>query len=194
MQRSLTVCLLLLGAVQGISACAQAMEQVEAGQFDFAGKTLPYKIRRLPLSAFPELPAPVRYALEERHCLVPQTFQAHRPENVIHGDFWQRGSLDWAVLCSHGGTSSLLVFRGNALGLPIELENAKDVDRLQVSLKGTLGFAWGLDVAEPQLVQRVAGSQSASYDHDGIQVSIVDRYLEIRYNQNGTWLQIEGAE
>lgn len=194
MQRSLSAWLLLLAFVPGRQGCAQASELVETGQLDFAGRTMPYKIRRLPLSAFPELPSPVRHVLDERQCTVPQTYEARRPENVIHGEFWLKGSRDWAVFCSHGGASSLLVFRSNALGLPIELENAKDIDRLEARLNGTLGFAWGLDIALPDYVRRVAGSKSGPYDHDGIQVSIVERSSEIHYYQNGKWLQFDGAE
>ena len=88
----------------------------------------------------------------------------------------------------------MLVFRSNALGLPIELENAKDIDRLEARLNGTLGFAWGLDTALPDYVRRVAGSKSGPYDHDGIQISIVEKSSEIHYYQSGKWLHLDGAE
>lgn len=194
MRRSLSVGLLLLTSVQGKWTCAQASEQVETGQVDLAGKTMPYRIRRLPLSAFPELPAPVRDVLQERRCTVPQTYQARRPENVIQGEFWQKGSRDWAVLCSHDGASFLLVFHGNALGLPVELESGKDIERLQPRSNGTLGFAWGLDIAQSDDVRRVAGGKSHLYDHDGIQASIVETSSRIYYYLNGKWLQFDGAE
>ncbi len=196
MRTSLTISLLLFACAHGSELRAQisATEQVESGQLDYAGKTMTYRIRRLPLSAFPELPAAVRTVLEGRDCMVPQTYEARRPENVVHGEFWQKGSRDWAVLCSHEGSTSLLVFRSNALALPIELESGKDLDRLQARLNGTLGFAWGLDLAAPETVRRLVGSKTGPIDHDGIQMSIVEKSSEIHYYQNGRWLEFDGLE
>jgi hypothetical protein len=198
LRTSISISLLLLAGAQGgqVRAYAQiaTAEQVETGQLDYAGRTMTYRIRRLPLSAFPDMPLAVRNVLEGRQCMVPQTYEARRPENVIHGEFWQKGNRDWAVLCSRDGTSSLLVFRSSALSLPIELESGKDIDRLQARLNGTLGFAWGLDLAAAESVRRVAGKRSVSIDHDGIQVSIVEKSSEIQYNLNGTWLQFEGID
>lgn len=204
MRKALSIPLLLFATMQTKpalvqtalvqAAVEQAKEQVETGQLNYSGKMLPYRIRRLPLAAFPDLPVPVLNALEQRQCMVPQTYAARRPENVIYGEFWQKGSRDWAVLCSHDGSTSLLVFRGNAIGLPVELASGKDTDRLQARLNGSLGFAWGLDPAAPENVRRVAGTKSGPFDHDGIQVSIVERSSEIHYYQNGTWLHFDGAE
>ena len=196
MRTSLSISLLLFACSHGVQLRAQnpTTEQVESGQLDYAGKTMNYRIRRLPVSAFPELPAAVRTTLEGRACMVPQTYEARRPENVVHGELWQKGSLDWAVLCSRDGSTSLLVFRSNALALPIELESGKDIDRLQARLNGTLGFAWGLDIAVPATVRRLVGSKTGPIDHDGIQMSIVEKSSEIHYYQNGRWLEFDGLE
>jgi hypothetical protein len=194
LRRSLSIWLMLCASLQAGSIHAQTTEEVETGNADFAGKSLPYHIRRLPLSSFPELPTAVRKVLEDRQCTVPQTYEARRPENVIHGEFWQKGSRDWAVLCSREGATSLLVFRANAFALPIELESARDLDHLQTRLNGTLGFAWGLDLALPDSVRRMAGSKFGPFDHDGIQVSVVEKSSEIHYCQNGKWLQFDGLD
>ena len=82
----------------------------ESGKTNVNGKPVPYLIRRLPVDSFPDLPDAVAATLTERGCLIPQTYQAHRPENVIHASFDRAGSSDWAVLCSTHGTVELLVF------------------------------------------------------------------------------------
>jgi hypothetical protein len=74
------------------------------------GRSTSYLIRHLPVSSYPELPATVVDFLNRRGCLIPQTYEAHRPENVVHASLERAGSSDWAVLCSAQGTVSLLVF------------------------------------------------------------------------------------
>ena len=194
MRKLISFSMLLFAFAQGRQARAQATEQVESGQLEIAGKSMPYRIRRLPIAAFPDLPEAVRGVMEERHCTVPQTYEARRPENVIHGDFLEKGSRDWAVLCSHDGTSEILVFRSNALALPIELDSKKDIDRLQARLNGTLGFAWGLDIAKAGNMQRIAGGKAGMFDHDGIQVSIVEKSSRIHYFRDGSWIEFDGME
>ena len=81
-----------------------------SGQVTVDGRPIPYLIRHLPVNAFPQLPAAVQDALTRRGCLIPQTYEAHQPENVVHASLERHGSSDWAVLCSVDGTVSLLVF------------------------------------------------------------------------------------
>ena len=76
--------------------------------------------RRRPLHSLPHppsarqlvSPAPARRTgtAQRRGCLIPQTYEAHAPENVVHASLERPGSSDWAVLCSVNGTVSLLVF------------------------------------------------------------------------------------
>jgi hypothetical protein len=194
LRKLISFSMILFAFAQGRQGRAQETEQVESGKLEVAGQSMPYRIRRLPVAAFPELPGAVRVVLEQRHCTVPQTYEARRPENVIHGEFLEKGSRDWAVLCSHDGTSAILVFRSNALALPIELESDKDIDRLESRLNGTLGFAWGLDIAKPVNMQRISGGKAAMFDHDGIQVSIVEKSSRIHYFRDGSWVEFDGME
>jgi len=87
---------------------------VETGQLLVAGHEVPYRIRNLPVSSFPDLPPGVAETLNDRGCLIPQTYEAKGPENVIHGSFEHSGSNDWAVLCSAKGQVELLVFFSSA--------------------------------------------------------------------------------
>ena len=82
------------------------------------GHPTPYLIRHLPVSSFPDLPPAVQEQLDRRGCLIPQTYEAHQPENVVHASLERPGSSDWAVLCSAQGTVSLLVFFGSGSSQP----------------------------------------------------------------------------
>ena len=84
------------------------------GQIVIDGQVSPYLIRRLPVTSFPDLPESIQTVLDRRGCLVPQTYEAHHPENVVHASLERHGSSDWAVLCSANGTVSLLVFFASA--------------------------------------------------------------------------------
>src|ERR1035437_11192042 len=95
------------------------------------GQSTPSRIRRLPISSFPDLPDEVAELLNRRACLIPQTYEARQPENVVHASLERAGSSDWAVLCSTRGTVSLLVFFGSTPDSPTELARAPESDRLQ---------------------------------------------------------------
>ena len=68
------------------------------------------RIVRLRPAAFPELPGNVVRELQRRGCTIPQTAYSKKPHNVIRGEFARPGQIDWAVLCSVKGVSSILVF------------------------------------------------------------------------------------
>lgn len=72
------------------------------------------RVRRLPPSAFPVLPLDLQRILTGRGCRVPQTWRRWRdlPNNVVSGEFAPTGQTDWAVLCSDGTASSVVVFWG----------------------------------------------------------------------------------
>src|ERR1700744_205266 len=74
-----------------------------SGQFVVDGHARPFLIRHLPVSSFPDFPQAVQDGLTQRGCLIPQTYEAHHPENVVHASFERAGSVDWAVLCSANG-------------------------------------------------------------------------------------------
>ena len=103
-------CIVLIAvcALAGIAAVAQVAsvpqaqsEQHETGIASVPGSpSVHYTIRLLPVSSFPQLPATVAAQLTRMGCMIPQTFEAHQPENVINGAFKRKGSSDWAALCS----------------------------------------------------------------------------------------------
>lgn len=184
------VALVLLVSAGETRGQNQDKEQVETGQVQKAGQVYFYRLRRLPLSAFPDLPPSVRAVLTQRRCMIPQTWEARRPENVIHGAFFQAGHEDWAMLCSQAGESSLLVFR-DGIGVPFELGSYKDVDRLAPTTEGArLGYAWGLDAASPARLRQFAPGQN--FEHDGIEASMIEYSSILHFYRNGQWTTIEG--
>jgi hypothetical protein len=191
---------LLLCAVIASSAAAQHDEQslaqlVTRGEITLQGKSLPYVIRHLPPSSFPDLPESVATSLKERGCLIPQTYQAHRPENVVRGSFERPGSSDWAVLCSAQGRVSLLVFFADAPATPAVLATDGETNCLQAyNSTRVLGFNWGIDVATPDAVHEAQiglSPRPPRLDHDAVADSVVDRTTAYHYFKDGAWSQVE---
>jgi hypothetical protein len=170
---------------------------VISGHLTIDGREVPYRIRHLPVSSFPDLPEPVATTLSALGCLIPQTYEAHRPENVIHGSFEHPGSDDWAILCSVKGNVTLLVFfASNFAAQPVVLAGQAETDRLQThDISGVLGFNWGIDPATPQRVHEAQAAMThrpPPPDHDSIADSIVDqRTVYHLHLPDGTWEKLK---
>lgn len=175
---------------------------VTTGQIQVDGRTTQYVIRHLPVSSFPQLPEAVAKALVERGCLIPQTYQAHRPENVVGASLERAGSSDWAVLCSAQGNVSLLVFFGSTvLGVggaaqAQVLASAVETERLQLhgSVGGVLGFNWGIDPATPEHVHEAQAGMDkrpARIDHDALADTLVDHHTVYHFYTKGGWIVLE---
>jgi hypothetical protein len=184
------------------ASCAGAQRATEpfteTGHIAAGGRSLAYVIRHLPPSSFPDLPAGIVQQLTQRGCLIPQTYEAQKPENVIHASLERAGSSDWAVLCSAHGTVSLLVFFANAPERPSTLASTQELERLQPHGAGTtLGFNWGIDAASPQTVhQAQAGLQRRppAPDHDALADSVVDGHTAYHLFTKGHWTLLEVPE
>ncbi|HEY1895656.1 MAG TPA: hypothetical protein VGG62_05260 [Terracidiphilus sp.] len=174
---------------------ADTQRLVESGQVVVDGQRSAYLIRRLPVSSFPDLPPAVADLLSQRDCLVPQTYAAHHPENVVHASLERSGSSDWAVLCSAQGTVSLLVFFGSTSGRPIVLSSAPETKRLQRhDSTGVLGFNWAIDPAPPETVRRAQGAlqrKSPPPDHDAVADSVVEHGTVYRIYTQHAWTVVE---
>jgi hypothetical protein len=175
-----------------------ASHLVEAGQVVVEGHNLPYRIRHLPVSSFPDLPARVVDQLDQRECLIPQSYAAHRPENVVNASLERMGSSDWAVLCSAHGTVSLLIFFASASGPPIVLTSVPETQRLQPhDPTGVLGFNWGIDPASPEAVHQAQSGlrrRPPRLDHDALADSVVEHRTVYRFFFKGSWSLVDLPE
>jgi len=176
----------------------QAAQLAESGHLAAPGRSVPYLIRRLPVSSFPSLPAGVAGLLNQRGCMIPQTYEAHHPENVVHASLERRGSSDWAVLCSAEGTVSLLVFFSSAPAVAVLLASAPETERLQAhDPSGVLGFNWGIDPASPQQVHEAQSGMEHRpplLDHDALADSIIDRRTIYHFYAKNAWTLLDLTE
>jgi hypothetical protein len=168
---------------------------VESGQIVVDGHPTAFVIRHLPVSSFPSLPPAIQQQLDRRGCLIPQTYEAHGPENVVHASLERPGSSDWAILCSAKGTVSLLVFFGDGSSQPFTLASAPETERLQShDPSGVLGFNWGIDPASPQEVhdaQLAMRHPPPHLDHDALADSLVDRRTVYHFYLKSAWIVLE---
>ena len=198
--------LLFVAALAAAAVAAQSQSAEKSsnvlnvtGQISVGGASIPYLIRHLPISSFPELPAEIQSALNQRGCLIPQTYEAHHPENVVHASLEQRGSSDWAVLCSARGTVSLLIFFTGASGSggvePFVLASAPETERLQAhGMDRVLGFNWGIDPASPADVHEAQAGlepRPAPIDHDALADATVEHRTLYHFFAKNAWTLLE---
>lgn len=166
-----------------------------SGSVTVDGHSTPYLIRHLPVSSFPDLPPTIQEQLNHRGCLIPQSYEARQPENVVHASLERSGSSDWAVLCSAQGTVSLLVFWGSASGQPFTLASSPETERLQThSLSGVLGFNWAIDPASPQDVHEAQLGMRhppRRLDHDALADSVIDQRTVYHFYFSNAWTLID---
>jgi hypothetical protein len=146
------------------------------------------------VSSFPELPTAVASTLTARGCLIPQTYEAKRPENVMHASLERAGSRDWAVLCSAQGEVSLLVFFASGMGSgaePAVLAKRAEAKCLEAeNAGGQMGFDWGIDPAGPKRVHEAQAGMRRRLpllDHDCVAASEVDGKTIYHLYRDGTW-------
>lgn len=191
-------------AVSSLGAIAQEMTSASGDQsksFDESGKTMvdgrqvSYLIRRLPVNSFPDLPDAIADALTQRGCMIPQTYQAYHPENVVHASLERAGSSDWAVLCSSNGSVQLLVFFARNQSKPVMLASAPELECVQRhDTSGVLGFDWGIDGASPQQVREAQSGMEHRpplLDHDALADTVINQHTIYHFFSRGAWGKVD---
>jgi hypothetical protein len=153
---------------------------------------------RLAPAAFVDLPAPVRTELEARGCTIPQPFAGNGSQNVVKGRFTSAKQMDWAVLCSRQGTSSILVFRGGAASTVAEIAAQADVNSLQtIDGSGTIGYSRTITVATSRFIQdqhkAYGGPKPPPLDHEGISDVFIEKGSIVWYWYRNAWLMLQGS-
>ena len=163
-----------------------------------AFKSAERQILRLSPSAFPKLPKKILADLKRRGCLIPQVPHDKEPHNVIKGEFARPGQTDWAILCSIGGVSSILVYWNGAAANPAQLAEMEDFGFLQAS--GAEGIIYSRAIAPVdrayilQHYQWYGGTKPPPLDHQGIDDAFVEKGSVVFYFYGGKWLQLTGAD
>jgi hypothetical protein len=171
-------------------------EQIETGRVRMPGGTeIVYRIRMLPLASFPALPAEVAAQLEQRKCMIPQTYEARSPENVVHASLERKGSSDWAVLCSVNGATTLYVFFQSLPGAPVALRHQRNTEWLGSEVLGAYGSAWGIARRTPSQMRQARGfgPGRVEVEHDGIEDAFIERSSTTHYFQDGSWITLENS-
>jgi hypothetical protein len=160
-------------------------------------ETADQRVVRLSPAAFPDLPKNLLADLNRRGCLIPQVLPAKQRHNVIKGEFSKRGQTDWAILCSVGGVSSILVFWNGSASNPARIAEANDIDFLQDS--GT-GFAYSREITPVDRAyilrhyDAYGGSKPPPVDHQGINDAFVEKGSVVLYFHRQQWLRLTGAD
>ena len=133
--------------------------------------------------------------LTQLGCSIPQTYQAHRPENVVRASLEHPGSSDWAVLCASRGKVTLLVFFASAPENPVELVTAEERQRLQVhDRSGVMGFDWGIDPATPRRVREAQAAMEHHpplLDHDALADTVLEKVTVYHFFSKNAWTTLE---
>jgi hypothetical protein len=154
--------------------------------------------RRLPPSAFENLPEPVRTDLERRGCTIPQVWHDSIAGNVASGEFHRPGQTDWAVLCSVSRVSAVLVYQNGIADSVEELAPSPDKNYLQGVGDGRIGFSRGIGTAAPRFIRQAyeqyGGPRPPPLDHVGINDAFVGKGSVIWYWHGGKWMQLSGSD
>lgn len=171
------------------------------GELDW--ETAAKNIRRLAVDAFPALPPAIREELRNRGCLIPQqTFSddqaGNQPQNVIEGEFFEKGRASWAVLCSVNESSSILVFRDASDRHPEDLAKSEDKDQLQGAGKGRIAYSRQLAPADRKFImdhyRAYGGPEPPPIDHQGIDDAFEGKASVTYYWYRGEWKKLTGAD
>ncbi len=113
------------------------------------------------------------------------------PENVVHASLEQRGSSDWAVLCSASGTVSLLVFFSGQYTDPTLSPRRPKPSACSHTAQAAFSASTGAStrhrpeqVHEAQLGMRHLPPR---LDHDALADSVIDHHTVYHFYSQGTW-------
>jgi len=157
------------------------------------------KIRRLPVKAFPELPAAIAGVLRARNCTVPQpSADGASPRNVIRGEFFAKGETGWAALCSVNNSTALLAFRNGRDTNPYTVATSEDRGYLQGLDDSHIGYSREITTADRDFIMRhyraYGGPEPPPVDHHGIDDAFLGKASVTWYFHDGKWLRLQGAD
>jgi hypothetical protein len=152
-------------------------------------------IRRVQPADVKELPAEFVEKLNARRCTIPQFDSgenaegvAAEPNNMIHGEFIRRGQEDWAVLCSNGRTSTIVIFWGKSTACPASLARLDDAHYLKAGKDKKLHYSRSIrTLGENGLDDRAGLAGLRPLKHEGIDDRFVGKSSAFFYCDAGKW-------
>jgi hypothetical protein len=152
-------------------------------------------IRRAQPAGVKELPAEFVEKLSVRGCTIPQFDSGEgaegvgaEPNNVIHGEFTRRGQDDWAVLCSNGKTSTIVIFWGKATACPASLARLDDAHYLKAGKDKKLHYSRSIRaLGESGLDERAGLTGLRPLKHEGIDDRFVGKSSAFFFCDAGKW-------
>jgi hypothetical protein len=160
-------------------------------------------IRKLQPANVAGLPPEFVEKLNARGCGIPQFGDAGRasapgvagepatatePTNVIHGEFARTGQEDWAVLCSKGGSSTILIFWGRTTACPASLARLDDAHYLKRGKDKKMRYSRSIRaLGRSDLGDRAGISGLKSFSHQGIDDRFVGKSSAFFYCSEGKW-------
>jgi len=162
-------------------------------------------VRRVAPGEFSAIPPGIVVALRARGCMVPQTSWGVTPnspqpplQNAIRGEFFAKGQEAWAVLCSIGGSSSILVFHDRSGARPEEIAKGEDRNYLQGDGQGNMVYSREIDAVDRKYImdhfRAYGGPEPPPIDHQGIDDVFLGKASVTYYWYKGTWRQLTGAD
>ncbi len=156
------------------------------------------KIRRLPVEAFPALPATVAGVLRARHCTVPQPALGGAVHNVIRGEFFAQGQAGWAVFCSANHSTALLAFRNDRDTNPVTVNTSEDRHYLQGLNGNHMTYSREITAVGRDFIMRHyranGGPPPPPIDHQGIDDAFLEKASVTWYFYQGKLLVLPGAD
>jgi hypothetical protein len=149
-------------------------------------------------SDFRQLPETFRAQLERSGCQIPQPYDSAAGSNVISGSFARKGQKDWAVLCSLGGRSHIVVYWGGSAPCPADVAESEDKNFLQKGKHAKMRYSRALGTVRPSLIRQKAKAFEVTIpfklDHEGIEDFYWGKASGVLYCHDGKWHQFPGSD
>jgi hypothetical protein len=155
-------------------------------------------IRKLQPGDVAGLPPEFVEKLNTRGCAIPQYGDVGRAAgepatgaeatNVIHGEFARHGQEDWAVLCSKGGSSTIVIFWGKTTACPASLARLEDAHYLKRGKDKKVRYSRSIRaLGESDLGDRAGIAGLKPFSHEGIDDRFVGKSSAFFYCSRGKW-------
>ncbi len=165
---------ILLTVICAAAAAQTTVEEVRRNWPDF---------RYLDPSQLRELPAVIRADMEKLGCRVPKFMKWDARHNVIQGQFLKPGQTDWAVLCTVGDKTGILLYPGGAASdLPMLRSEPTDPVR---TIHVISAF-----VLQKRAVRDRPDQTPPAFDHDGIEDGPIQKPGRVIYHSDDEWVEL----